>query len=94
MIITGVLSLYVFILVEEAHIHERPINYAISWDKYLNDCGHQFFEKEPRQAKRNFNAKYFRRNVQWDGYVVRVNYNEDNPMSLAYHSASILIKMD
>ena len=26
--------------------------------------------------------------------MVRVNFNEDNPMSLAYHSANLLIKMD
>lgn len=42
----------------------------------------------------SFNTRYFRRGVQWDGYVVRVDFQENNPMSLAYHSASILVKMD
>lgn len=26
--------------------------------------------------------------------MTRVNYNEDNPMSLNYHSANVLVKMD
>ena len=30
----------------------------------------------------------------WRGWVVKLNLNEDNPMSMAYHSASILIKME
>ena len=32
--------------------------------------------------------------MTWDGYVVRVNYNEDNPLSINYHSANLLIKME
>jgi len=38
--------------------------------------------------------KYFGKNVAWDGYVVRVNLNDDDPLSLSYHSADILVKMD
>ena len=94
MILTACMSIYVFILVEEAHIHDHPISYDITWDKYLASCGHEVFTKEPRLAKRNFNSRFFRRHVSWDGYVIRVNYNEDNPMSMAYHSASILVKME
>ena len=30
----------------------------------------------------------------WRGWVVKVNLNEDNPMSMTYNAASILIKMD
>ena len=30
----------------------------------------------------------------WRGWVVKVNLNEEDPMSMAYHSASILLKMD
>lgn len=37
---------------------------------------------------------YFGRAISWDGYVVRVNLNEDDPLSLAYHSANIMIKMN
>lgn len=61
---------------------------------YLSTCGYQVFAKDPRVAKRNFNSKFYRKGVSWDGYVVRVNFNEENPMSMAYHSANILIKMD
>lgn len=32
--------------------------------------------------------------MSWDGYVIRINVNEDDPMTMAYHSGSILIKMD
>ena len=38
--------------------------------------------------------KYFGKAVTWDGYVIRVNLNDDDPMSMAYHSANILIKME
>ena len=34
------------------------------------------------------------RGVSWDGYVVRVNLNEEDPIHMAYNSASLLIKMD
>lgn len=36
---------------------------------------------------------HFGKAVGWDGFVVRVNLNEDDPMSLSYHSANIMIKM-
>ncbi len=38
--------------------------------------------------------KYFGKSVTWDGYVIRVNLNDDDPMSKAYHSANIFIKME
>lgn len=57
-------------------------------------CGYTVFARDPREAKRNFNAKFFRKGISWDGYVVRVNFNEENPMSMQYHSATILVKMD
>ena len=41
-----------------------------------------------------FERHYFMKGVSWDGYVVRVNLNDDDPMSMAFHSASLLIKMD
>ena len=34
------------------------------------------------------------RGVSWDGYVVRINVNEDDPMTMMYNSGSILIKME
>ena len=60
----------------------------------MGTCGYEAFQRDPRGAKVNFNSKYFRRGVSWDGYVVRVNFNEENPMSIAYHSANLLVKMD
>ena len=93
MILTLCLTLYVFILVEDANIHNITIS-NITWDKYLSVCGYEAFKHDPREAKRAFNTKFFRKGVSWDGYVVRINFNEDNPMSLSYHSASMLVKMD
>ena len=37
---------------------------------------------------------HFGKSVGWEGYVVRVNLNDDDPLSLQYHSANILVKMD
>ena len=67
---------------------------GITWDSYRQDCGYEAFTANPRKAFRSFEMKYFGKNVAWDGYVVRVNLNDDDPMSLAYHSANILVKME
>jgi len=45
-------------------------------------------------AHRTFHQHHFGRKVHWDGYIVRVNLQDDNPMSIGYHSADILLKMD
>ena len=67
---------------------------SITWDQYRRDVGYQTFQKSPRIAFRNFEMNYFGKNVGWTGYVIRVNLNEDDPMSLAYHTANIMIKME
>lgn len=36
----------------------------------------------------------FGKSVGWDGYVVRINLNDDDPLSLQFHTANILIKME
>lgn len=36
---------------------------------------------------------HFGKSVGWDGYVIRVNLNDDDPMSLAYRSVQIMVKM-
>lgn len=36
---------------------------------------------------------HFGKAVGWDGYVVRVNLNDDDPLSIQYHSAYIMVKM-
>ena len=92
-VLIGALTLYVFVLVEEDRQHNF-ISSNITWDRYLKFCGYEAYKKSPRSAKLSFNQKFFRRGVNWDGYVVRVNYNDDNPMSMSYHSASLIVKMD
>lgn len=37
---------------------------------------------------------YFGKQVGWDGYVIRVNLNDEDPLSMNYHSANIMIKMN
>jgi hypothetical protein len=32
--------------------------------------------------------------VSWDGYIIRVSLNEEDAINFAYHSSSIMIKMD
>jgi len=50
--------------------------------------------KNPRMTFRTFELNYFGQQVSWDGYVVRVNLNEDDPLSMAYHSTNIMVKME
>ena len=92
MIITGILFVYVFILVEGSNIAFHSS--GITWQSYLRSCGYETFKAHPQQAKQDFNRDFFRKGVTWDGYVVRVSYNEDNPLSINYHSASLLVKME
>ena len=92
MVIGVMLSIYTFVLVDSrAHAHRRLTD--LTWTEYREDCGFQAFTENPRKAFRAFEMKYFGKNVGWDGYVVRVNLNDDDPLSLAYHSADILVKM-
>ena len=93
MVITGALSIYVFILVEDAALHNFNSS-GLTWPSYLQTCGYDQFVKNPGKSKRDFAAKYFRKGVTWEGWVTRVNFNEDNPLSLNYHSANLLVKMD
>jgi len=67
---------------------------SLTWDQFRKECGYEAFNKNPRQAFRNFEMNHFGKSVGWDGYVVRVNLNEDDPMSLSYHSANIMVKMN
>jgi len=67
---------------------------SLTWEDYRSQCGYDSYNKNPRAAFRTFEMNHFAKSVGWDGYVVRVNLNEDDPMSLAYHSANIMIKMN
>lgn len=37
---------------------------------------------------------YYGKAVQWDGYVIRVNLNDDDPLSISYHTTQIMVKME
>jgi hypothetical protein len=50
--------------------------------------------KDPRGSTLKFDQKYWGKGVQWRGWVVKVGLNDDDVMSMNYHSATILIKMD
>ena len=70
-----------------------PIS-GLTWSMYKREVGFDAFATNPRRARMTFDRRYFMKGVSWDGYVVRVNLNDDDPMSMAFHSASLLIKMD
>lgn len=77
-------SIYGFIRVENS-LHQRVIT-KTTWEEYLKDCGYPEYKKNPRIAYRKFDMFHFGRSIQWEGYVVRVNLNEDDPLSMRYHS--------
>lgn len=66
----------------------------MSWDNYRDQCGYDAFNKNPRAAFRVYEMEHHGKTVGWEGYVVRVNLNEEDPLSLSYHSANIMIKMN
>jgi len=41
-----------------------------------------------------FERNFYGKGISWDGYIVRINVNDDDPMTMVYHSGDILIKMD
>lgn len=92
MVIAAFLGIYMFILVEEK-AHDHRIISKLTWDEYRQNCGFTAFTSNPRKSYRLFEMNYFGRMVGWDGYVVRVNLNDDDPMSMAYHSTNIMVKM-
>ena len=51
---------------------------SISWVGYKSDCGFDPFISNPRKSKFTFDSKYRFRGISWDGYVVRVNLNDDS----------------
>ena len=67
---------------------------SITWNQYRRDVGYDTFSQNPRFAYLNFQQNYFMNGVSWDGYIVRVNLNEDDPLHMAFNSASIEIKME
>lgn len=77
MVVAAMLAIYTFVLVDSrAHAH-RLIS-DVTWPAYRADCGYDAFTANPRHSFRTFEMLYFGRNVQWDGYVIRVNLNDDD----------------
>eukprot|EP00347_Sterkiella_histriomuscorum_P023465 403334541 len=72
--------------------HDRIFNNykvdtTISWNSFLTDCGKQL---PIEQAREHFFRRYKSKHVQWYGYVMRVDANEQSEL----HFAKILIQMD
>ena len=38
--------------------------------------------------------EHFGRAVGWEGYIIRVNVDDDDPLSLKYHTGNLLVKME
>ena len=66
----------------------------MTWDQYRTECGYETFTKSPRKAYRAFETQHYGKAISWDGYVIRVNLNDDDPLSMAYHTAQIMVKME
>ena len=49
---------------------------------------------QPQESLPSFRDEIFWKKCSMEWYVVRVNLNDDDPLSLAYHSADILVKME
>lgn len=75
MVIFAGLGIYMFILAEENAMMNRQTS-SVTWEKYRDDCGFTTFQKNPRNAFRNFEFNYFGKSMSWDGYVIRVDLNE------------------
>ena len=86
--------IYLFVLNENSHNHEiRPIS-KIQWDQYRKDCGYQAYLSNPQLAMQKFDRSYYNQGISWEGYIIRVSLNEEDSLNFAYHSATIMIKMD
>lgn len=58
----------------------------LTWHEFREQCGYDAFIKNPRKSYRNFEMHHYGKYVNWDGYVIRVNLNDDDPLSIAYHT--------
>ena len=93
MVLIAFMSIYMFILVEQ-EVHGHRVISNLTWDEYRKDCGYPAYTANPRLAFRTFEAYHFGKSVSWEGHVVRVNLNEDDPLSLSYHSANVMVQME
>ena len=88
------MCIYMFLVTESMHNHEiRPIS-GLSWSDFRNDVGYNVYVKNPTKTLIKFDRKYYGKGVSWEGYVIRVNLNDEDSLNFAYHSATIMLKMD
>ena len=65
---------------------------AASWREYLDDCGAEVTLKNPIGANMAFQKKYENREVNWDGYLVKMIANQ-GAWWTGGHAATLLVKM-
>ena len=41
-----------------------------------------------------FDKKYYNKGISWDGYVIRISLSDEDSLNFAYHSSTIMIKME
>jgi hypothetical protein len=88
------MAIYLFILTETGHNHEvRPIT-GLTWSEFRKDCGYESFINDPQRAINKFDRIYQNQGVSWDGYIIRISLNEEDAINFAFHSTSIMFKMD
>ena len=93
MVIAAFMSIYMFIFVEQ-QVHDHRRISTLTWHDFREHCGFEAFQKSPRKSYRTFEMNHYGRAVQWDGYVIRVNLNDDDPLSISYHNTQVMVKME
>lgn len=66
----------------------------LQWNDFRRDSGYYAYLASPQKAVDKFERTYYFRGVSWDGYIIRVSLNDEDNINFAYHSSSIMIKMD
>lgn len=95
LVVTAGLAIYLFIMVESKHNHDKAPISGITWATYSAEVGHTAWMKNKRLTEQKFLQSYISQGVYWDGYVVRVMLAEDDGSPQAiHHAATILVKMN
>ena len=66
----------------------------LQWNDFRRDCGYYAYLASPQKAIERFERTYYNRGISWEGYVIRVSLSEEDTLNFAYHSSSIMIKME
>ncbi|CAD8062801.1 unnamed protein product [Paramecium sonneborni] len=77
------------------HQHYTPnITITDTWTDYLEKCSKEKIFQN-RQSYQSCEQKYIDRTiVDWKGYAIRVEDNQQSLMKFLHHSVNILVKMD